>query len=202
MTTPHQPGPYGPPLPGYATPPPPPKKNRVPLIIILGIAGGLLLLGVIGSLVGDETTKDDGKPAAGQSQEPAQKDTGDSPPTQAEKAKDEDGEAPVKMTAEAADYTPGLMAESGKKYTAVKVVIRNEGTEEIAVNPLYFAGKDADNFKHDAKIGTGNDSDLNHADLAPGENVQGFVVFKGDVDIKKIEFKAGMIGTTYSAPVT
>lgn len=198
MTHPQQP--YGPPIPGYGPPAPePPKKKRTGLKITLGVLGGLVVLGVIGSALGDggsSKASDDGRASVKPNHSPQQSEA-----PEAEQATEQQEAPPVTMTAKAVDYTPGMLGESGAKYTAVQVVITNGSEKKISVNPMYFNGLDSESFKHNAAMGTGADGELHHADLQPGEKAKGLVVFKGDVKITKVEFNDSLIGTTYSAAV-
>lgn len=201
--------PQQPPHPtGHWAPVPPSTPNpKKPVGLVVGVGVGALVLGLMIGAAGsnpEPTAKAKPAPTATVTETVTPKpEPKPSKKPKPEPNDDKADEPPVKMAARiATNYTPGVLADEGTKHVGIEVDISNNGNDEINVNQMYFAAKDTKGYKHDAEFaGTGNDAEIGHARLAPGENVKGIVAFKGDFTPAKIEFNDAGFGTTYSAPV-
>ncbi|WP_051695615.1 DUF4352 domain-containing protein [Streptomyces sp. NRRL S-244] len=192
--------PPGQPQPGYGYPPPPPKKSNAGKIVgfsCLGIVGVVVLLGVIGAVLGgessDKTAKESTPPAAAASA-PAK--ASESKPSSAEPEK----KAAVDVAAKKAEFNKSVIAQ-GDDYTSVSVTVTNNSGKPINVNPLYFAITDTNGTKHTAELGADEDQ-IATVELAPGENVTGAITGKGKFTAKTVTYTDGLIGKAVRADVS
>ncbi|WP_327413698.1 DUF4352 domain-containing protein [Streptomyces sp. NBC_01233] len=191
--------PPGQPQPGYGYPPPPqPKKNSAGKIVgfsCLGIVGLFVLIGIIGALLGGEssdTAKEPAAPAAGASSAPAK--APESKPAEPEK------KAAVVVVAKKAEFKKTVLAQ-GDGYTSVSVTVTNNSSKPINVNPLYFAITDTNGTKHNAELAVDKDQ-IGTVELAPGENVTGAITGKGSWTAKSVTYTDGLIGKSVRADVS
>lgn len=96
-------------------------------------------------------------------------------------------EPAVVLTAELVDFEPGLLYEGGD-YTSVRVTIRNNGDEQISVNPVEFWAVDTDGVKSGVDL-TASLELLKPVDLLPGETASGVVTFEGALDLAYVTFE-------------
>lgn len=182
---PNQPGQWGP------QPQPPKKGIGVGGGIALG-CGGLLVLGVLFVVIGlfsyDGSSDNKGgrKPAPAVSVEaPAPK---PSAPAKEEPAAD----APVKVTAKKAKFTPSILHDGGD-FTSVTVTLVNNGEKTISTNPLNFTITDTTGTKHHAELGQ-DEHQMDLLKLAPGEKATGVITGKGKFVAKYVTYTDGMFG--------
>lgn len=195
------PPPGHPQQPGYGYPPPPqPKKSNAGKIVgfsCLGIVGFVVLLGIIGALLGDESsdkTKEPAAPPAAASSQPAK-----SPEAKPSSAAPEK-KAAVDVAAKKAEFKRSIIAQDGA-YTSVSITITNNGSKPINVNPLYFAITDTNGTKHSAELGADEDQ-IATVELAPGENVTGSITGKGAFTPKTVAYTDGLIGKAVRTDVS
>lgn len=208
-----QPPPYGPPQtppPGWVPPPghpgpygpPPPKKGMgagAIIAIVLGsIVGLIVLLGIVGALLGEDTTASSDKEPRTTTAAPAPKKSAAAPKSEAPKEQPAD-DAPVIVTAAPADFTPSVLHDGGA-YTSVTVTITNRGNEPISTNPLYFTVTDADGAKHAAELGM-DKHQMDLLKLAKGEKATGIITVKGKITPAYVTFTDGMFGEGVRGPV-
>nr|WP_246422327.1 DUF4352 domain-containing protein [Nocardiopsis mwathae] len=97
-------------------------------------------------------------------------------------------DSPVKIEAEATEFTPGVL-HNGGDYTSVKITVTNDSDGNVEVNPLFFSITDTDGTKHDAAKGLGeDDNEIGSVTLAPGENVSGVVTGEGSFTPASVTF--------------
>ncbi|MDT6984503.1 DUF4352 domain-containing protein [Streptomyces lusitanus] len=178
--------------PGYGfpgTPPPPPRKRgRFLKFAGLGCAGVLGLVVVIAALSATGGGSDDGGNTAADSSAGAA--TGAK--EKREEEKPEQGDGPVKLTAERAEFSKSVLAD-GSDYTSVRVTVANDGDDEVSVNPLYFTITDTDGTKHTVELGV-DEEQIDTVDLAPGENISGTVTGKGTFTPEYVTYTDGLLG--------
>ncbi|MGW8762356.1 DUF4352 domain-containing protein [Streptomyces sp. NPDC055815] len=184
---PGQPGPYGHPGP-YG--PPPPKKGMgagaIVAIVLGSIVGVIILLGIIGAAMSDNTTaSSDDAPTRTATTAPAPKQSA------APKEKPAD-DAPITLTAAPAKFTPSVLHDGGA-YTSVTVTITNRGDETISTNPLYFTVTDSTGAKHAAELGM-DKHQMDLLKLAKGEKATGIITVKGKITPAYVTFTEGMFG--------
>ncbi|MFF0449015.1 DUF4352 domain-containing protein [Streptomyces sp. NPDC004609] len=194
--------PPSPPQPGHGYPgfPPPPKKRMstgaIVAIVLGSVFGGLLLLGIIGAALSDDTAatgQDKGTPTA---EAPAQKKApaaaAEPEKAKAEKKPEPEPEPEVKVTAKKATFTPSILNDGGA-FTSVKVTVTNNSDKKISINPLYFTITDTNSTKHEAELGE-DENQINTMDLAPGENVSGIITGEGRFTPKYVTYVDGLFG--------
>ncbi|MFF5790238.1 DUF4352 domain-containing protein [Streptomyces sp. NPDC012693] len=206
-----QPPPYGPPQtppPGWGPPPghpgpygpPPPKKGlgagAIVAIVLGSLVGVIVLLGIVGALMGDDTSGEaSGGKAPSKSAAPAP-DKSAAPKSEAPKSeapKEEPADdAPVTLTAAKAKFTPSVLHDGGA-YTSVTVTITNRGDETISTNPLYFTITDTTGAKHAAELGM-EKHQMDLLKLAKGEKATGIITVKGKISPAYVTFTEGMFG--------
>lgn len=178
--------------PGYgfpgSPPPPPAKKRRFLKFAGFGCAGVLGLVVVIAALsVSGDDSGDGGSTAADSSVSASAGGKENSP-----KKKAQQGDGPVKVTAERAEFSKSILAD-GSDYTSVRVTVANNGDDEVSVNPLYFTITDTDGTKHTVELGV-DEEQIDTVDLAPGENISGTVTGKGTFAPKYVTYTDGLLG--------
>ncbi|MGW5507178.1 DUF4352 domain-containing protein [Streptomyces albogriseolus] len=181
--------------PGYGfpgTPPPPPsKRGRFAKFAGLGCAGVLGLVVVIAALSASGGDSDDGGSTAADSSATASASAGAKEDGPKEK-EPEQGGGPVKLTAERAEFSKGILAD-GSDYTSVRVTVVNDGDDDVSVNPLYFTITDTHGTKHTVELGA-DEQQIDTVDLAPGENISGTVTGKGTFTPKYVTYTDGLLG--------
>ncbi|MEU6168077.1 DUF4352 domain-containing protein [Streptomyces tanashiensis] len=165
------------------------------MAIVLGsVVGLIVLLGMIGLAIGDDTAgsssadKSKSNPPSSAPPKAAPK-----PERASEQPKEEPADdAPVNITATKAEFTPSILHDGGA-YTSVEVTITNRGDEVISTNPLYFTITDSTGAKHTAELGM----DKNQMDLlklAKGEKATGIITGKGKFTAAYVTFTEGLFG--------
>ncbi|MFE5534202.1 DUF4352 domain-containing protein [Streptomyces sp. NPDC056492] len=186
--------------PGHGYPPPAPKKSNAGKIVgfsCLGIVGFVVLLGVIGAVLGGESsdkTAKESTPSTAATSAPAK--APDSKPSSAAPEK----KAAVDVVAKKAEFKKSIIAQ-GEDYTSVSVTITNNSSKPINVNPLYFAITDTNGIKHTAELGADEDQ-IATMELAPGENATGAITGKGAFTAKTVTYTDGLIGKAVRADVS
>ncbi|WP_326665335.1 DUF4352 domain-containing protein [Streptomyces sp. NBC_00385] len=192
---PQQPG-WGqqPQQPGWGQQPPAPKKKTGKMIGLgcLGIIVLLVIIGIIAAIASsggdDETSSPSGTPTVTESS------------AKTGKAKEPADSGPVVVTAEKATFKKSVLADTDN-YTSVQVTIKNNGDEDIDVNPLYFTITDTAGSKHTSELGVDEDQ-MGTVKLAPGENVTGTITGKGKFDAKYVTYTEGLIGDSVRGDVS
>ncbi|MEJ8646013.1 DUF4352 domain-containing protein [Streptomyces sp. MS1.HAVA.3] len=195
-----QPGQQPPPGYGYPPPPPAPKKSNAGKIVgfsCLGIVGFVFLLGILGVLLGGESSnKKANEPAAppvAVASQPAKT------PEARVAAPPEKKQAAVAVTAKKTAFKASILAQGD--YTSVSVTVTNNSGKTISVNPLYFAITDTNGTKHGAELAV-DENQIDTVDLAPGENVTGVISGKGAFTAKTVTYTDGLIGDSVRADVS
>ncbi|WP_306366954.1 DUF4352 domain-containing protein [Nocardiopsis sp. CC223A] len=169
-------GGYGAP-PGYG----PPQEKQTSWGRILGIGCGVLLLlllvgggcTAIGLVLAQSGTPMMGAPG-----------TDDPGPLQLE-----EGPGGAELTAGRTDFEPGPLYSSGD-FTSVDVSVRNNGREQLDVNPLYFSVVDASGTLHSTSEGIGMDvRELDARTLVPGQSTSGVITVQGLVEADHVVFE-------------
>ncbi|MBT2452027.1 DUF4352 domain-containing protein [Streptomyces sp. ISL-43] len=199
--------PYG--QPGWGQQPPTPQKPSTGKKVGIGCAGAaglLVLLGACGALIGDAeptastSTTATTTPADQSAKAPAPvTPTTEAPKTEAPKPKTE-VKPDVSLTASKTTFKPTVLTTDGD-FTAVKVTVVNNSAKEVSISTLLFEVTDTDGAKHNAEL-FGAEDQIDPVTLRPGEKASGTITVKGDVTPAKVYFKNGLLGTTYSAPVS
>ncbi|MBN3931699.1 DUF4352 domain-containing protein [Streptomyces verrucosisporus] len=194
----HNPGPqyqqWGPGQPQQPVPPVPRKKSGAGKIIgfgCLGVIALFVVIGVIGAALGAGGDESAEKPAA--SAAPKEPGGGE------KKDKGEEAPAPIRVTAEAADFRPTILADGGE-YTSVLVAVVNNGAEKVGVNPLYFEVTAADGSKYDVELAA-DERQIDTVELAEGEKATGTVTVKGKIEPRTVTFTDGLFGDSIRADV-
>ncbi|MFD6971595.1 DUF4352 domain-containing protein [Streptomyces sp. NPDC059949] len=190
------------PPPGYGYPPPPqaPKKSNAGKIVgfsCLGIVGFVFLIGVLGVLLGGESSNKEAKepaaPPAAVASQPAKTPEAKASATPAKK------QAAVAVTAKKTAFKASILAQGD--YTSVSVTVTNNSGKAINVNPLYFAITDTNGTKHAAELAV-DENQIDTVELAPGENVTGVISGKGAFTAKTVTYTDGLIGDSVRADVS
>ncbi len=198
------PQPGQPQQPGWGYPPPPqaPKKSNAGKIVgfsCLGIVGFIVFLGIVGALLGGESSTKAGKEPAG----PAPAASSSAPtkaPEPAPSSAKPEKKAAVVVTATKATFKPSILANGD--YTSVSVTVTNNSGKEISVNPLYFAITDTNGTKHSAELAV-DENQIDTVKLAPGENLTGVITGKGAFTAKSVTYQEGLISReTFRADVS
>ncbi|MEU3750573.1 MULTISPECIES: DUF4352 domain-containing protein [Streptomyces] len=153
----------------------------------------IVLLGVVGALIGDDS-KDTGSTAAPSrtaTDAPAPKKSKAAPTTEAPK-EEPAADAPVKVTAKTTTFKPSVLHDGGA-FTSVKVTVTNNSDEKIDINPLYFAITDTNGSKHTAELGM-DENQMDTVDLAPGENITGVITGEGKFTPAYVTYTEGLFG--------
>ncbi|MFJ5143295.1 DUF4352 domain-containing protein [Streptomyces sp. NPDC088707] len=170
------------------------------IAIVLGsIVGVIVLLGILGALLGDDTTaSSDDAPARTTTAAPAPKKSAAAPKSEAPKEQPAD-DAPVTIAAAQAEFTPSVLHDGGA-YTSVTVTITNRSNETISTNPLYFTVTDSTGAKHAAELGM-DKHQMDLLDLTKGEKATGIITVKGKITPAYVTFTDGMFGDGVRGPV-
>ncbi len=176
-------------------PPPQPKKNSTGKIVgfsCLGIVGFIVLIGIVGALLGGESS--DKPTSAAPPGASASAKAPESKPAAPEK------KAAVVVAAKKAEFKKTILAQSNG-YTSVSVTVTNNSSKPINVNPLYFAITDTNGTKHISELGV-DENQIGTVELAPGENVTGAITGKGSWTPKSVTYTDGLIGDSVRADVS
>ncbi|MCJ0873396.1 DUF4352 domain-containing protein [Streptomyces sp. AP-93] len=197
-----QPGPSQ--QPGWGHPPAPqqPKKNSTGKIVgfsCLGIIGLFVLIGIVGALLGGESSPKAGKEPASQAPAPAASSAPAKAPEAAPSAKPEK-KAAVVVVAKNTKFKKSILAD-GSDYTSVSVTVTNNSSKAINVNPLYFTITDTNGTKHVAELAA-DENQMDTVELAPGENITGTITGKGVFTAKTVTYTDGLIGDSVRASVS
>ncbi|WP_371602321.1 DUF4352 domain-containing protein [Streptomyces sp. NBC_01220] len=196
---PQQPG-WGqqPQQPGWGQQPPAPKKKTGKMIGLgcLGIIVLFVIIGIIAAIASggddDDTSSPSTKPTAVESSAESGK---------KEEPKEKPAEAgPVVVTAKKATFKKSVLADNDN-YTSVEVTIKNNGDDDIDVNPLYFTITDTGGSKHTPELAV-DENQMGTVKLAPGENVTGTITGKGKFDPKYVTYTDGLIGDSVRGNVS
>lgn len=180
---------------------PPKKKTNWWLMGCLG-CGGLLIL-VIGIIVVVAVVLNSGDDSADSPPSVDIPSAGSEPPADGSSAPPaEGGDGEVTIVAETAEYTPGVLSEGGD-YVAVNVTVTNNGSDPLAVNPLYFSIEDENGQTVEADLmeSVGQDEPFDAMDLATGESESGVVVFPTASAPTTLIMEDVLGMTSYEAPV-
>ncbi|MGW0134115.1 DUF4352 domain-containing protein [Streptomyces sp. NPDC003299] len=196
--------PYPPhPQPPYGAPgPQPPKKGKAGKIAGLGCLGVIVIAVIAGVATGggsgsddkggkDKTAVAENKPNADAAQKPADKG----------EAKPDDKSTPVEVTAKKTAFSKSILAQDGSAYTSVLVMVTNNGSEAIDVNPLFFSITDTAGTKHASELAV-DEKQIDTVKLAPGENVSGTITGKGSFTAKYVTYTDGLLGDPLRADVS
>lgn len=196
-------GPGQPQQPQQPMPPAPRKKPGAGRIIgfgCLGVIAFFVVIGVIGAALGAGGDESAEKPAASAApKEPGGEEKKEKDQEKPREEPEEEAPAPIRVTAEATDFRPTILAD-GEEYTSVLVTVVNNGTEEVGVNPLYFEVTAADGSKYDIELAA-DERQIDTVELAEGEKVTGTVTVKGKIEPKTVTFTEGLFGESIRADV-
>lgn len=150
--------------------------------IALGIVGGLLALGVLGSMLdGDDATPSE---SAEPSQPEGSQDVADTKP-ETPRGPGCDGERDcARLTLTSVERraclgsTGGLCADDGSEYLIVRASVTNTGTNEVSTNPYYFQAQ-REGARHDIASATFfEDGAMDDVTLQEGGTQAGTLVFE------------------------
>ncbi|MDI1464160.1 DUF4352 domain-containing protein [Catellatospora sp. KI3] len=92
----------------------------------------------------------------------------------------------VVLTAQTTDFEPSVLYNGGD-FTSVEVTVKNNGPDNVSVNPLSFTITASDGAKHSTELG----EDANQIDtltLAAGEHVTGAITAEGKFKPARVTF--------------
>ncbi|MFZ3495038.1 DUF4352 domain-containing protein [Streptomyces sp. 5.8] len=158
-----------------------------------------MLIGIVGALVGGESSPKAGKEPAAQAPAPVSSSAPAKAPDAAPSAKPEKKSAVV-VVAKNTKFKKSILAD-GSNYTSLSVTITNNSAKTINVNPLYFTITDTNGTKHVSELAA-DENQIDTVDLAPGENITGTITGKGAFTAKTVTYTDGLIGDSVRANVS
>ncbi|MFE5856751.1 DUF4352 domain-containing protein [Streptomyces sp. NPDC056500] len=172
------------------------STGAIVAIVLSSVVGGMLLLGILGAALSEDSPATSGKKATPTAKAPVQPSkkapAAAGEPKEVKPEKKAAPEPEVKVVAQKATFTPSILNDGGA-FTSVKVTITNNSDKKISVNPLYFTITDTNGTKHESELGE-DEHQIDTMDLEPGENSSGIVTGEGKFTPKYVTYVDGMFG--------
>ncbi|MFD9718094.1 DUF4352 domain-containing protein [Streptomyces sp. NPDC059076] len=176
------------------------STGAIVAIVLSSVVGGMLLLGILGAALSEDSPATSGKKATSTAEAPVQPSkkapavAGEPKEAKPEKKSEKKAatEPEVKVVAQKATFTPSILNDGGA-FTSVKVTITNNSDKKISVNPLYFTITDTNGTKHESELAE-DEHQIDTMDLEPGENTSGIVTGEGKFTPKYVTYVDGMFG--------